>query len=296
MFGYIVVDKPDMYIKDFTMYKAFYCGFCKGVGKRCSQLMRFTTNYDMTFFDILLHSVYGREVVISNEACVLNPIKKKSICVHDDLSAVSIDINTILLHYKLRDDVYDSGSCSGRFIDSAVIRRHYKAAAKRMPQADKVCSDGYKELRRLEGERCPSLDAVAHPFADMMRSLAEIAFGDKYDDSIGELMYNLGRWVYFCDALDDIDDDFKDKTYNPFLIDYDYKSREQFIKERGAEAEFALRSAYKAVCDAFAGVSTPLYEGVLTNIIWYGLLSTTNKIIGGCKVAKRSVFRSGLEQ
>ena len=40
MYGYVVIDKPDMFVKDFALYRAFYCGYCKSVGKKCSQLMR----------------------------------------------------------------------------------------------------------------------------------------------------------------------------------------------------------------------------------------------------------------
>lgn len=296
MFGYVLVDKPNMYMKDFTMYKAFYCGFCKGVGKKCSQIMRFTTNYDMTFFDILLHSVYDKEPVIKNEVCVLNPLKKKSICKSDELTEISIDVNNILLHYKLRDDIYDSKSGKGKFIDGALLRRHYKKSAARQPEVDKLCADNYTELRRLEKEKCDILDAVAHPFAQIMKGITQITFKDKYDENIGELMYNLGRWVYFCDAADDIEDDYKKNQYNPFLIGYDYKDKATFDKDKGEEIAFVLKSAYNAICKAFEGVKTPRYEGVLTNIIWYGLLGTTNKIIGGQKVAKKSVFRTGIEQ
>ena len=64
MFGYVVPDKPNMFIKDFTMYRAFYCGLCKTIGKKCSQSMRFFTNYDMTFFAALLHAVRGEQVEI----------------------------------------------------------------------------------------------------------------------------------------------------------------------------------------------------------------------------------------
>ena len=40
MFGYVVPDKMNMFMKDYYGYRAFYCGLCKSIGKRCSQLMR----------------------------------------------------------------------------------------------------------------------------------------------------------------------------------------------------------------------------------------------------------------
>ena len=40
MFGYIRTDTPYLYIKDDTLYKAMYCGLCKGIAQSCGQKAR----------------------------------------------------------------------------------------------------------------------------------------------------------------------------------------------------------------------------------------------------------------
>ena len=35
---------------------------------------------------------------------------------------------------------------------------------------------------------------------------------------LSRLGYLLGRWVYLCDALDDIGEDIAKKRYNPFVL------------------------------------------------------------------------------
>ena len=40
MFGYVRYDIPNLYIKDFMLYKAMYCGLCKGIGASCGQMAR----------------------------------------------------------------------------------------------------------------------------------------------------------------------------------------------------------------------------------------------------------------
>ena len=35
MFGYISPDAPYLFKKDETLYKALYCGLCKGIGAGC---------------------------------------------------------------------------------------------------------------------------------------------------------------------------------------------------------------------------------------------------------------------
>lgn len=29
MFGYIMIDKPELKVKEFSRYKAYYCGLCR---------------------------------------------------------------------------------------------------------------------------------------------------------------------------------------------------------------------------------------------------------------------------
>ena len=58
MFGYVLPDKPNMFMKDYAEYRAFYCGLCKSIGKKCSEVMRFTTNYDITFLNVLYHAIF----------------------------------------------------------------------------------------------------------------------------------------------------------------------------------------------------------------------------------------------
>ena len=33
MFGYVRYDLPNLYIKDMMLYKAMYCGLCKGIAQ-----------------------------------------------------------------------------------------------------------------------------------------------------------------------------------------------------------------------------------------------------------------------
>lgn len=34
MFGYVVVNKPELKIKEFDIYKGYYCGLCRSLKKR----------------------------------------------------------------------------------------------------------------------------------------------------------------------------------------------------------------------------------------------------------------------
>ena len=279
MFGYVVPDKMNMFMKDYYGYRAFYCGLCKSIGKRCSQLMRINTTYDMTFLNILAHAVTDVEIEMKMGKCVLNMVQKKLIAQNDKLTEKIVDIGTILAHYKCVDDILDDKSLSKRFIDKAVIKRHYKKARKNYPELDKYISDKYLELAEAEKAKCSSIDRISHHFGEIMVRIGQTVFEDKYTPKLSNLLYNLGKWVYLADAIDDIDEDFKKKKYNVFLIDYEYKDKETFLEEKKDTLEFVMMSCYNTICNDFDKIEVKKYEGILTNILWYGMLNSTKELL-----------------
>ncbi len=46
MFGYIVVNKPELKIKDFDVYQSFYCGLCRSLHSMFGRRSQITLNYD----------------------------------------------------------------------------------------------------------------------------------------------------------------------------------------------------------------------------------------------------------
>ena len=57
MFGYVVAHKPELKIREFNKYKAYYCGLCKVLRENYGFLGQLTLTYDMTFLVILLSSL-----------------------------------------------------------------------------------------------------------------------------------------------------------------------------------------------------------------------------------------------
>ena len=288
MFGYVIPDKLNMFMKDYYGYRGFYCGLCKSIGRRCGQLMRIGTTYDMTFLNILAHAVLDVELEMKMGTCVLNRVQKKLIGEDDEITRKVVDISTILAHYKCVDDFKDEKSTSKKFADTFVIKRHYKKAKKLYADFDKIVGEKYAELARLESENCSSPDKVAHPFAEIMVEIGGLVFGDNYQEPIKNLMYNLGKWVYICDAVDDVDDDFKKKGYNVFLQNYDYKDKATFLQDKQEVLEYVLMSAYNAILDDFDKIQVKKYEGILTNIIWYGMLNNTKELLRRSEKCKKT--------
>ena len=96
--------------------------------------------------------------------------------------------------------------------------------------------------------------------------------------------YLLGRYVYLCDALDDLEDDRRRGRYNPFLY-------------AGGEAAIAAKNALflttAELSDDFDLLEIHRYEGILENIIRIGLraevIRIEKKLKGGDKHGTESV-------
>lgn len=106
MFGYVIPDKLNMYIKDFNVFQSFYCGLCKTLGETGAEFTRLCTNYDVTFYNVLLHSLTNTPVEFERKLCAYNG-KKKVVVKTDELSKKIADIAVMLVYYNVEDDVYD---------------------------------------------------------------------------------------------------------------------------------------------------------------------------------------------
>lgn len=289
MFGYITPDKPNMYMKDYAIYKAFYCGICKCTGKMYGQLMRMSTNYDITFISILLHNILEHDIELSNEGCILNPIKKKSIVCSNDLLKQVVWLNTLLANFKLTDDIQDDKSILKWFMRLA-LKRKVKKAKENMPEIYQLIQESRALQDQVEKENTISIDKAAHPFGNMLRDIFKIMCKDKYTNDVGDMMYHLGRFVYMADALDDFDKDKAKKKYNPLVLAYkDIKDRADLLCQKYNDIDFMLNSTYNRVKFHYQVMDFKLCEGVVTNVLWYGMSSTINRILSGEKYVNQSV-------
>ncbi len=290
MFGYVIPDKMNMYMKDYYHYRAHYCGLCKRIGQDCGQFMRLSTNYDLVFLDLLVHDILGLKSEYKNEPCILSP-KKKSIAKGDEVTDRIVDVNTLLMYYKLLDDKLDSRKPNPvkSLARVAVVSSKYKKAKKHLPELDSLFATEYGRLRDYEKANETSIDKLADPFANMLRQSIKQLLGDKSTEAVENLMYFLGKWIYFIDAIDDLDKDNKKKEFNPLLVGYNYEGKDKFFADNFARLEFILMSSYNKMYECFQQIELTINEGPLTNIVWYGILMRSKEILNNkcdCKKAR----------
>jgi len=274
LYGYVIPVKAELTCADFTLYRSFYCGMCKLTGRFYGQKARFTTNYDITFLSVLLHEYQKVEVTFENKGCILNPFKKKiSVCGGELLEKIAA-ANIILSYYKAHDGVLDKEGFKYRMA-RRMLKKPFKKASLRLSCVDGAVKMWYDKLRVLEKESCTSVDRAADCFANMLKSVAECILSPETPHAdLSALCYNVGKFVYLADALDDVDEDFKKKRYNPFLAAYGaYAGRKAFIEKNREPLEFILASCVNRAIESFNNIRHEFDGGgpLLQNILYLGL-------------------------
>ncbi len=277
MFGYITPVKSELRPQDFVLYRAFYCGICVEIGKQFGALPRYTTTYDITFLSVLTHDITHQEVEFFEGRCIGNPFTKKVMVKRNDLLTRLASANILLSYYKICDDILDGGSIKGRIAKTA-FSKAYKKAKEILPTVDKIIASRYEELRALEKAKESSIDRVSHSFASLLREVASEVTG-KTDENFLGLCYNIGKFVYLIDALDDIDEDSKSGNYNPFLIDREFNNRMQFFETNRDEISFILAGVVNRATECFNKMQFEQSYTLLKNIVYSGLREKVKEVL-----------------
>ncbi|WP_026894043.1 DUF5685 family protein [Clostridiisalibacter paucivorans] len=291
MFGYVFPYKDELKVREYNMFKGYYCGLCKTIGSEFNQFIRMGLNYDITFLSILLSSIQKERPKIVSQGCIINPIKKKPVVLYNESMLYSAHMGNILTYFKLLDDWRDEKS-----IKSLIFMLPYRLSIKKSLY---LYNDKYKEVKRcinelskLEKLNCDIIDKSADTFGKLMEVLADPPYIT--DESTKRILkwlgYNLGRWIYILDAFNDMELDINKKNYNPILLQYKYAGEEiELFKDRVKEdILFSLTFTLENMGKSFELLDINYNKGILENILYLGTRKKMEKIlgIGGCNIGK----------
>lgn len=221
MFGYVKPYQPELRVKELEAYKAVYCGLCGQLGHSFGPVAQLTLSYDFTFLCMLYWAVADEAPKAVRGRCYVNPLKKLTMCAGGEGSVLSADIAIIMLYYKLLDNIRDS-----RFFSSAawsLLRpfagRAYRKAAARRPEQAALVAEGTARQAALEKAGESSIDAACEPTAAMLGGIFRLLSAqDNQRRVLERIGYLLGRYIYLCDALDDLSGDVRAGRYNPIAL------------------------------------------------------------------------------
>ncbi|WP_304583799.1 DUF5685 family protein [Acutalibacter muris] len=250
MFGYVRPYKPELLVKEYGQYKAVYCELCRVLGKEYGAMARFALSYDCAFYALLALSVGGERVEERSGRCVFNPLKP---CTYlqspGEAYKKAAALCVLLTYHKLRDDCLDEGffSSLGSRLLLPIVSPKARRAAKRYPSMAGIVERTMEEQRQAERESA-GVDRCAEPTASLLRGLfGELAGCDgKQRPALESFGYFLGRWVYLMDAADDLAEDMRRGSFNPFIKRLGLEGRRELSQEERGAADKACNEALNA--------------------------------------------------
>lgn len=283
VFGYIKPCDAELKMKEHNAFKSVYCGLCRQLGRSFGFWARMTLNYDFVFLAMLYYGTTDEMPEICNGRCFLNPFKQIPVCKPDKGLEYTADVAALMIHYKLEDNVLDSGLLKKGLWKSALAltSSSWKNAAERQPFANDIVRNMMEKQKKVEEQNSESIDQACEPTAWAMGELlSAISTTQENQIALRRMGYLVGRYVYLCDALEDMEQDIKSGNYNPFLVKYNVRSKDD---ESLLEAVSRGRDSLFMTVGEIGVVSSQLeftcFEPIIRNIIDYGMKQSVLEII-----------------
>ena len=263
MFGYIVINKPEMKFREFDMYQSYYCGLCKSLKNRYGKIGQMTLSYDMTFLALLLSSLYEPETKSGYRRCIAHPVEKH-LYRQNEFTDYAADMNLLLSYEKCLDDWNDEHMTKKRLMAGLLKSRNAQVCQKYPEKIDKICQcmDMIHEYEKSESR---NIDEVAGVFGEIMAEIFAYR-QDEWEETLRRMVFFFGKFIYLMDAYEDIETDMEKGTYNPLK---DIYQKDDFEELAGQVLLMMMAECSKAF------ERLPIVENaqILRNILYSGVWS-----------------------
>ena len=261
MFGYVMVNKPELKVKDYEKYRAYYCGLCLRLKKRHGRRGQITLTYDMTFLIILLTSLYECTTHQEKHKCLTHPGRKHPM-LWNEISDYAADMNVLLAYENFLDDWQDEHKITA-LLGKLLYRAKYKKVARHYERQSKVIESSLNRLSQCEQENNYDIDTVSGCFGELMAELF-VFRKDPFEATLRRIGFFLGKYIYIMDAVMDLREDMEKGNYNPFSE----RSKQEDFDEYARELLVLMISEVTKEVDK---LPCELDMDILNNILYQGV-------------------------
>ena len=313
VYGYVRAAEGELKMREYELYRAFYCGLCREMGRRTGQSSRLSLSYDAAFFAIVRAAVLGENFTVSPRRCAVHPAKRRPAaggCDSLDFTACAF---AALASAKLDDTRADErgGAKLAAISARPVASRWEKRADRRYDGVVGVIGDGLSKLTALEEQRSASLDDTSEAFGGMLGELASFGTDGTERRILREIGDLTGRFVYVCDACDDAAQDAKKGRYNPLVeiygtdlcekrevlgLDRKIKEREVLRADVASQIKPAAMMLVSRLDSAVGLIDfdrNPSLEGIVKNVVRIGMPGQLRRVLGQVRGDKSSPIDGG---
>lgn len=258
-----MINRRELKLKDFDLYRSYYCGICHALEKRYGRRGQILLNYDMTFLAILLSGLYEPREEKGRERCLPHPGKPHPFRTSEAV-LYAADMTVLLGACKAEDDWKDEKKLQGALLHT-LLRKDYAAAAACYPRQARALEESLDALHRAEEAGTENLDEAAGTTG---RFLAEIFAWkeDFWQDDLRRLGFYLGKFIYLADAYEDLEKDRKSGSYN-VLLSWERQTGSRFEQE----TEAVLTDTMAQAARAYERLPIVRRADILGNIIYSGV-------------------------
>lgn len=261
MFGYVKIFGPELKMKDYYKYKAYYCGLCRTLKEEFGFIGQMTLTYDMTFLIILLTSLYEMETDQKQSHCLVHPVKKVTMLTNEITRYVA-EMNIVLSYHHLKDDWQDEHSMAG-LTGSGLLGKFYRKIELNYPEKCSIIKKCLKRLNDCEIRGETDIDMVAGCFGELMSELF-VWKKDRWEDILRKTGFYLGKFIYILDAYEDREKDIKKNSFNPL--------KDLSVKEEYEDSIKNMLTMMMAECSGEFEKLPCLFDiDILRNILYDGV-------------------------
>ena len=201
MFGYVVMNKPEIRFKDFDLYRSFYCGLCRELREKYGISGQITLTYDMTFVVVLLSALYEPPTQKGTTRCVIHPVCRQPVR-KNAATEYGADMNVLLTYYKCMDDWEDEKKFAALGYGKILQRKNNRLSSRYPEKAEKI-RKLLEKLSQMEKAGETDIDKMSGCFGQIMEEIFAWK-KDVWEDSLRRMGFYLGKFIYILDAYDDV--------------------------------------------------------------------------------------------
>ncbi|MDC7289281.1 DUF5685 family protein [Blautia schinkii] len=261
MFGYVVMNKPEMKFKDFDIYRSFYCGLCRELREKYGISGQLTLTYDMTFVILVLSGLYEPPTRKGTTHCIVHPLRAQQVR-KNDITEYAADMNLLLTYYKCIDDWNDEKNFF-RLGYAKLLEKKNSALVPRYRKKVKSIVSHLAQLSAWEKAGETDIDKMAGCFGKIMEEIFAYR-EDEWVLSLRRMGFFLGKFIYLLDAYEDVEKDVESGSYNPFSKDYIMEGFEEQVRH-------ILILMLAEACREFEKLPIIKYADILRNILYSGV-------------------------
>ena len=223
MRGYLTPNRLDLTVRQNRQYFYGQCGLCQQLKEDHGSLARFLVNRDALLLQLLVEALQEQVPVTRQIRCAVNPflhLAKASPIAAKFASAVTILMFSGKLHDTVLDGnfVYSIGSKLSLLINKTKINRAKQQMAELGLDPRQIFKllekqQHVEKLHNVNIEKAAS--QTASGLGLLFGHIAVLVKQPNISESLQQLGYHVGKFIYVLDARDDLKSDLESSQFNP---------------------------------------------------------------------------------